>query len=121
MPETVNINSELNIIEVMSFGDVTEEDAKSSLFSVERLSRETGISKVLVDTTEEKSLPEIFDIYRFASNLPRGVSFAVLVKESQDTKREVHFIETVAINRGLLVQKFTSRNEALKWLDVNDE
>ncbi len=120
MPETVNIKSELNIIEVISFGDVTVEDVTATLPSVVKLSRETGINKVFVDTTEEKSLPETFAIYNFASKLPRSLSFAVLVKESQDTKRDVHFIETVAMNRGLLVQTFTSRNEALKWLDVND-
>lgn len=115
MPEKVKVNRELNIIEVILFGDVTVEDSISSLSSVEKLSKETGITNILVNSTKETSLPSIAKIYNFSSNLPRSIRFAVIAEEDQSTIHDLHFLETVAKNRGFLVQIFTSKNEALKW------
>ena len=116
MPEEVKINDELKIIEVISFGDVSNEDILASVASVAKIFKETRISKVLVDTTEEKSFPSTFEVLSIASNMPRDMRFALFVRETQSTKRDVHFFETVALNRGFSFQTFTSKNEALKWL-----
>ena len=47
MPEEIKVNKELGIIEVNSYGKVTYEDTLSSLATIEKLMKETGIKRVL--------------------------------------------------------------------------
>jgi len=113
MPENVKINKELGIIEVNSFGEVLKDDIISSFVSVEKISIETEIFKVLVDTREVTSFPKTIDIFSVAaSKVPRGIKFAVIVGDAKTPK----FFETVARNRGFFMQNFRTKDEALKWL-----
>lgn len=116
MPEKIIVNKELQIIEVISVGTITIDDMSSSLTAVEKISSETGFTKILVDTTRETSFPSIIQAHGFASKLPRGIMFAIIAKKGQPTQERVRFTETVAINRGFMFQLFTSKNEALEWL-----
>ena len=113
MPENVKINKELGIIEVNSFGEVSKDDIVSSLVSVDKISIETEISKVLVDTREVTSFPKTLEIFGVAeSKVPRGIKFAVIVGDAETPR----FFETVARNRGFQMQNFRTKDEALKWL-----
>lgn len=116
MPEKVTINKKLKIIEVDSFDDITINDLESSMAAVIKINNGTGFIRVLVDTTKEKSFPDIWKSFNFASKMPRGMQFALISKEGQFTKEHVHFVETVARNRGLSVKEFHSKSEALEWL-----
>lgn len=116
MPEEITINNDLQIIEVMSVGDITINDLESSMATVKKINSETGFTKILVDTTREKSFPDTFKVHTFASLMPRGMQFALVSNEGQPTKKHVRYVETVAINRGLLVQEFNSKSAALEWL-----
>ena len=90
MPDTVELNRQLKIIEVHSFGTVSDRDLESSIAAVNKIKDETGINAILVDTTEQESLP--------------------------DTAEDIRFIETVAHNRGIQIRIFSARKEALDWL-----
>ncbi len=119
MPETVSINEDLGIICVRSYGEVTEQDLHTSRELTAKAYQEHGFTNVLVDAREEVSLPQTASLYDFVSGLlgadmPRTMKFALVV--SEHTKRDLAFIETVAVNRGLLVSIFDSCSAAVAWL-----
>lgn len=116
MPENVSINQDLGIIEVNSYGKVTGKTLDASLKEVINLEKETGINRILVDTTQQTEMPSVMTLYNFANELPRNIRFAIVVSEGQDTKEDQDFFETVARNRGFSVREFTNRTDAIHWL-----
>ena len=116
MPEEVQINQELEIIEVLSYGKVTGQTLDASLQEVVRLNKETGLNRILVDTMKQTEMPSVMTLYNFANALPRNMRFAILVSEKQNTREDQDFFETVARNRGFVVREFESRDEAVDWL-----
>lgn len=117
MPERVTIREDLQIIQVDSYGDVTEEDLKGSLDEVMRVHGETGISKVLVDATQETSLPQTFPLFEFGAELAAElltIQFGVAV--SPEVADDLRFLENVTRNRGMNVKMFDSTDAALAWL-----
>jgi hypothetical protein len=116
LPEEITLNKELGIIEVLSHGKVTGKDCSRSLALLKELIRTSGVHKVLSDTRKQKSTPSTMDIFNFGVSLPTSIKLAVIVSESQPTLNDVAFVDNVAHNRGVNIKKFTSRSEALEWL-----
>ena len=116
MPETVEINKDLNIIEVRSFGDVAFEHMAESIKKVKEYHEKSGINKVLVDTSDLTSMPPISDIFNLANMFPHKIRIAILISKIAAFHEDLRFGETVALNRGVLISAFDSRDEALKWL-----
>lgn len=116
MPDEVRLNRELSIIEVKSYGVVTRDDISNSIRLIQEIQEETGVSKLLVDTTEQEALPDAIEIFEIFSVYPREIKTALLVDESQATAKDVEFVETVARNRGKLVCLHHDRELALQWL-----
>jgi hypothetical protein len=116
MPDEVRLNGEIGIIEVESHGVVTKEDITSSIRQIQQIQEETGISRLLVDTTRQDILPGPIEIFEIFSVYPREIKTALLVDRSQATARDVEFVETVALNRGKQVRVCYDREEALRWL-----
>ena len=119
MPEVVTVNETLGIIEVRSYGEVSEQDLARSREQVSDIMREQGIMKVLVDAREETSLPSTFPLFLFGSSFAqsdilRSMTLAAVVSEM--TKKHLAFIETVARNRGVEIRIFDSMDAALAWL-----
>lgn len=117
MPDKIKINEESGIVEIISFGAVSKRDIESSIAKTNQINEEIGINKVLVDTTEQDSMPNTFDIFSLFSQFPRDLRVALLANQDQPTSQEILFSETVAVNRGLTVRVFKSREEALSWLN----
>ena len=113
MPDVIKINEESDIVEIKSFGVVSEKNIKSSIAKVTQINEEIGINKVLVDTTEQESMPNIIDIFFLFSRFPRDLRVALLANQDQSTLKEILFSETVAVNRGITVKIFQLRDEAL--------
>ncbi len=116
MPETVTLNEKLGVIEVRTFGDVTTEDIANAEREVERIQGETGIDKVLADSSGQASLPETTDMFQVASAIPKSRRIAVLISEGQPTEDDVLFSESIALSCGALYRVFYSKEEALDWL-----
>lgn len=116
MPETVRLSSELGIIEVRSFDDVSLADVDSSLTEVERIRKETGVDRVLVDVRKQTSMPEMSGTFQIASSLPDSLRIALLFSEGQSTEEDIRFVESIAGNGGVTIQAFPSEDEALQWL-----
>ena len=116
MPETVSLNDELSIIEVRSFGDVTVEDIEGSFREVKRVREESGVGKVLVDASEQTSMPGTADSFKITSNMPHFVRIAVFISEGQSTEDDLLFVESLAVSCGAIYRVFHSREEAVDWL-----
>ncbi len=117
MPETVFIDSDLNIIQVDSFGKVTEMEMNESLDSVIRLADETGLKNVLVNALEQDSMPTLFELYDFGNALvkkARLLRFAVVPPRA--TIESQKFLETVSFNRGAQMNVFGDIKSATDWL-----
>ena len=117
MPDDVRIREDLQIIQVDSHGDVTAENLKRSLEEVVRIHQKRGLSKVLVDATKQRSLPDTVPVFQFGSELAeasRKLKFAIV--SSRKTVAAQKFLETAAVNRGACVQVFDSVDAALAWL-----
>jgi len=118
MPEIVGIDRELCIIVVDSSQQVEADDLRRSLESVLQIAHHHGLNKILVDATDLASLPSISDLFGFASELSsraRNLKHAIVVAEQ--SPKNLRFIETTAYNRGAIIQIFSSRDNALAWLN----
>ena len=113
MPEEVEVDVEEQLMRVQFGSNSTVHDWKSTLKQVERLSRETGICRVVVDVRKQEFLADTSTLFTFAASLPRSIAFAILCELHLDMHR---FIENVALNRGMFVKDFESEQEAIEWL-----
>ena len=118
MPETVRIDREHGIIVIDSSQQVGAVDLRRSLEAVLQIAHHHGLNKVLVDATGQKSLPSIGALYGFASELSSragNLKHAMVVVEQ--SPEDLRFIETAAQNRGAIIHIFSSRDDALSWLN----
>ena len=117
MPDKIRVNEELGIIEVQSYGMVSKEDIAESITQVRHIFDTKGLNKVLVDTTRQETMPSTVGIYDLFSTFPRKFKLAMLIEESQATKKDISFAETVGSNRAVQVKIFHEKEQALHWLD----
>jgi hypothetical protein len=116
MPDTIEVNEELGIIEIRSFGQVTREDIAASIAKAQATLKEKGIGKILVDTSEQDTMPGAHQLLPMFADFPRNLRLALLVKQTQDTKKDVEFARNVGFTKGVDVKLFSDRQKALAWL-----
>ena len=116
MPDEITINKSEGIIEIRSYGLVTKEDIESSISEVIRIRESDGLYRVLVDATQQDSMPRTFNIFDIFSSFPRNIMCAIIVDKKQHNFPDLRFAETVALNNNVLVRLFESREDALEWL-----
>jgi hypothetical protein len=117
MPEKIQVNEDLGIVELESSGKVTKQEMVESISQLREIFDKQGIYKVLVDATRQDKMPSTFDIYELFSTYPREIRLAVLIQLSQATADDITFGETVGVNRGVRMKTFCEKKQALKWLD----
>lgn len=115
MPDLLRVDRDHGIVDIRSYGSVSEGDLAASIAKVKEIAADEGINRVLVDTKDQESLPSTGAIFDLISRFPREVAVA-LVSADQPTAEEIHFIETVAVNRGISIRVFRERDEAEEWL-----
>ena len=117
MPEKVTVLEDLQIIKVDSYGDVTAADLKESLEAVVRIRKERGLTRVFVDATKVTSLPDTFSAFDFGQLMANAIQgLRVAVVGSKMLAKDLGFIQTVAQNRGGMIQVFDTKEDALAWL-----
>ena len=75
------------------------------------------MKKLLVDGTNEISLPTTFPLFEFGTDLAkslRGTQIAVIT--SLFTHSDLEFLETVISNRGGQIKVFETLKDAYSWL-----
>jgi hypothetical protein len=116
MAYELKVNEETGIIELRSSGSVTREDVIESMKIVNRLSEETGIRLLFVDSRKVDAMPNTTDIFELTSKFPRFLKMAVLISPESKLMEAFKFGETVGFNRGIMVQVFISESEVIQWL-----
>jgi hypothetical protein len=116
MPDKFTVNKELRLIEIRSYGIVTQKDIEGSLASATEVYKRQGISKVIVDATGLKEGPGTVEVFKMFSAMPRYLSQAIITTKDHVKESELIFAENVAVNRGISLRIFYSREDALKWL-----
>ena len=122
MPSEVTSREDRQIIHVELHGEVTGGDLDGVLRAVIEFSRNGSLLSVFVDATSLASLPSTTEIYHFGSQLSRNArGMRVAIVTSEEARRDLTFLETVALNRGVRIRICDSAAVALKWLAVNQE
>ncbi len=119
MPGQVDYLTGERIVLVRSSGRLTEKDLLALSGDVARLFDEHAVDSVLIDSTELQKLPSPVVLFNFIialsdAGLPRRSRIAILT--GSDTPNDVEFMETVGKNRGIMVELFRDRREAIAWL-----
>ena len=113
------IHEKDKFVEITASDSVSVNDMIESRRFVEASWRSHGIKATLVDVRKVREIPVIIEIFAFGASfsdtvIPPGVKFSILT--SKVAEKGMRFLETVAQNRGILVQVFTSETSALDWL-----
>ena len=118
MPEDVTVREDLQVIQVVSHGDITFDDLKTTLKAILRFKENQGLNKVLVDGTSAKSYPSKVPVFEFGKQVAeslRGIMVAIVV--TPETRNQSVFFETVARNRVCDIRTFDTLDAAIAWLD----
>ncbi len=100
-------------------GAITNENSHEFVMEEDRLSRETGVKRFLVDVREAPNTMSVADNSGYAHkempamNLQRDARVAILVA-ADDYSHD--FLAVVAQNTGYNVHLFRNEGEALAWL-----
>ena len=116
MAHELKVNKKSGIIELRSYGSVTREDVAESMKMVNRLSEETGIRLLFVDSREVDAMPNTTDVFELTSKFPRFLKIGVLITADTELTETYKFGETVGFNRGIPIRVFVSESEAIEWL-----
>lgn len=118
MPERVSVDDKHGIILIESSNLVGTDDLSKSLAAVLKIAQNTGFTKVMVDASALVLLPSLLHLHIFADELSmrtKGFKHAIVVSEY--SPKTLEHVETAAMNRGTNIKIFTSRTDALDWLN----
>lgn len=83
---------------------------------------ENGATKALIDVTRLRATYATMVSYdhavQLAEHMPPGLRLAVLLSADPAQLGAASFVRDVANNRGLAMELFTTRDDALDWLGV---
>ena len=118
----ISIADNRNYIIIKYLVPMTTELALKSGPELQRIANENHIKRYLFDMRESPNIQSVTDNYFYANqdiqtfDFPRDSRSAFLVEPSD---RSHDFITTAFKNAGYLVDKFTTEDEAVKWLNAN--
>ena len=121
MPWEVNHNPSLQAVELSLTGAVSGEDLRDGTMQGIRRALELGVSRGLIDAGEQEqtaSMLELLDMPALyeAEGLPRRIRIALVVPRRVELHEVAEFYETICLNRGWMVHRAASREEAIEWL-----
>ena len=124
MPYQTKITEEREYLRVEVTGDRTQgkeaEDAISTLSQIADICHKKGLSRILMSSNLSRLLPTMaaFDVAKTPEAFGWSRSFKLaVVNLSRESKEELLFAETVAVNRGYRLFKiFNDEEEAKEWL-----
>ena len=112
----IEVDESRGIMEVCSYANSTKADIARAIGEVQHLYETKGYTRILADTTQQERMPNTADVYDVFSQYPRGFKTAILVNQDQDTQDDLEFAETVSRNRGIQIEIFFDRANAIQWL-----
>jgi len=121
MPWSVVHHAELAVVEAIYDGWVSAHEIAAAAQAMVRLAVAQGTCRVLADCSRLEGGHTLADLYFLARDLQRRsarmrLNEAVVMPASPSARASVAFWETTAINSGLRVRTFATRQLALAWL-----
>jgi len=121
MPETITVREDLGVIEIRSYGKVTQVEMSTTRQRVDQIIQEQSLRKVLIDARDLTMTEGTTSLFEFGASFDEAPSFrfvhlALIVAEQSE--KDLHFLATVAQNRGLQVKVFDSVDEGLEYLQT---
>lgn len=113
--------AEIHVIETTYSGIITLDELRLALTEILELSQQHQASRFIADCTHMEGGGRVLDSYEFAKEIEQ-IPNVHLLKEAfilpilKETADSVRFFETTAMNRGLNIRAFPSREEAIEWL-----
>ncbi len=122
MSKQVNVFKDKGLVEIIYAGEVTPSDLAEDRKVGEKVCREAGVEKVLVDCLELRIPLSIIPLFDHGICLARSpvlgrIKHALIVPEA--IVEDAHFFEAVLCNRGVKMRYFTTRSDALAWLNAS--
>ena len=119
MPEVVQLNQELQLVEVTLTGRLTLPEMNKIRKRVRAFSADHQIERILVNATGLMKLPATGSLYEFGASFwkvgfSKNARLGIVVSET--TSSDFQFIETVAQNRAFMFRQFSTREAAVQWL-----
>jgi hypothetical protein len=127
MAYTFEYNSEIKAVEITFEQHVSGPEVREAATNAIKLLKKHRAFKALINTTRLEVAPDIIDIYDLPINkyeeedLSRQTKLALIVPELTKVGEAANFFETVSVNWGWLVRSFSTRDEALEWLNEGYE
>lgn len=122
MPYEVSYDEKDEIVLLRGFDKVTQQEHYDAHHKAFQLCGENKSSMMLVNLqdidTSKTSTQDCFDFGQFLAEADITPSFriAVLMPKNLDSGQDVHFVTTVATNRGRNIRRFQTPEEAKNWL-----
>ena len=126
MAYTLEYNRNLAIVELIYTGQFTAQEARESTSKAIALGKVHGDADAYVDASEVELAVSIFDLLDLPNRqyveegMNRSIRVAVVPPKLPKDREAAQFYETASLNRGWHVRLFPSRDDAIKWLTVDD-
>lgn len=109
------------IIEIKNSGEITSDDMIAQTRQTIQLQHEKGISSILADFASVTVDANISDVFQFPElyeqmGMDHKSKIAVFVSDIEIKTEELHFYETICLNRGWNIKIFLERKKAIQWL-----
>ena len=118
MPELVNHNGPLNIVEIQSFGAVSCEDLYQALNTSSSIIQKHKAHGILIDASRQTALPDIQQFRKFIQECPSSLAIAVVTCDHGCTRDQQHMGEFFAQVSGKTYKLFYERDSAVRWLST---
>ena len=120
MEYEISVDEKGGYINIVVTGNMTNKFAMEINIRAHELGRKTNIGRFLMDLRQSRNTDDVIQNYNFAykdmkvdDRIDRKAIVALLVSPDDNSH---DFIETVSINTGLNVRKFTDSKKAKEYL-----
>lgn len=115
MGNEVIYDADRRLMRVRSWGHDPIGDWLAAKAKLLEIHEDNGADILLVDVREQETGPPLFDILDFGDAWPKTIRAAILI--GKKTPSDMHYLETIAVQRGKQIRVFFGEPEALAWLD----
>jgi hypothetical protein len=113
---------ESGVLEIVHRGEMTMPEAIASRDEAGAMMKKLGLRLVLADVSRTLYNESTIDLFEFNAShykvFPPGSALASVIPSDPDPGKaaSAQFAETVALNRGIIMQIFLNYDQAMNWL-----
>ncbi len=118
MSYNLTVNQNNNVLYVVISGKLSKLDIFSLAMNAKDHVKDKSIRKVLLDLTDCTGRLNLFDSLDLAGSYPQYLKeFRIAIHDTEENIEKSRMHEKIAHNRGFSIVCFTTRDEALTWLE----